>query len=265
MSETPVEPQLSGNMFLFERPELLTKEQHGGLGVSRLDRPFEFCAKVRAIPLTVSEIPMAMKNYPVVFVSEQDPLPIAIVGLVDDVNLFVDEKGMWEPTTYIPGYIRRYPFAVASETDGDRLAIVIDGAHPGIKEGGDITFFDSNGESSDATKQAIELCKQYEQDRLLTVELMKKLTPLGLIKGQSAQYTPQGSTEQKVFAQYFGVDENALKELSDADFLELRKTGLLPLIYSQLMSLGNWRALMQRRLTRYNLTEAQLLEPVKLS
>ena len=106
MSESPqVAPQLSGNMFLFERPELLNKEQHGGLGVDRPEKPFAFCSQIRAVPLTISEIPSAMKDYPVVLMSEEDPIPLAVVGLVDDVNLFVDENGMWEENTYIPGYI----------------------------------------------------------------------------------------------------------------------------------------------------------------
>ncbi|MEL7489754.1 MAG: SapC family protein [Pseudomonadota bacterium] len=261
----PMEPQLSGNMFLFERPELLTKETHGGKGVTRPATPFGFCSKIRAVPLTISEIPSAMKDYPVVFMSQEDPIPLAVLGLVDDVNLFVDEKGDWEQNRYIPGYIRRYPFALASETGGDRMAIVIDGAHEGVKEGGEIPFFDANGESSEATKQAIEFCKQYEQDRQMTVQFMEQLKPLDLIKGQTAQYTPQGSTEQKVFAQYFGVDEKALQDMSDEKFLELRKSGLLAVIYAQLMSLSNWRLLMQRRLVRYNLSEESVLEPVTLS
>jgi len=260
-----MEPQLSGNMFLFERPELLTKETHGGLGVTRPESPFGFCAKIRAVPLTLSEVPAAMKDYPVVFMSEKDPIPLAVVGLVDDVNLFVDEKGVWEQNRYVPGYIRRYPFALANETGGERMAIVVDGAHEGIKADGEIPFFDANGESSEATKQAIEFCKQYEQDRQMTVQFMEQLKPLDLIKGQTAQYTPQGSSEQKVFAQYFGIDEKALQEIDDAKFLELRKSGLLGVIYAQLMSLSNWRMLMQRRLTRFNLTEDKILEPVQLS
>ena len=127
MSETQESaPQLTGNMFLFERPELLTKEQHGNLGMTPPEKPFSFCSKVRAIPLTVSEIPSAMKNYPVVFASLEDPTPLAVVGLVDEANLFVGEDGKWQDMAYLPGYIRRYPFALANEAEGDRLATVID-------------------------------------------------------------------------------------------------------------------------------------------
>ena len=266
MSETQeAAPELSGNMFLFERPELLTKEQHGNLGVTPPEKPFAFCSKVRAIPLTVSEIPSAMKDYPIVFASMEEPLPLAVVGLVDDVNLFVDEDGKWQDMAYIPGYIRRYPFALANETGGDRLATVIDAAHPGISEGGEVKFFDENGEASESTKQVIDFCREYESDRRLTEHMMQQLKELELVQGQTAHYTPQGETEPKVFAQYFGIDEQRVKDLADDKYLQMRTTGLAGIVYAQLMSLTNWRLLMQRRMNRYGITEDKILEPIKLS
>ena len=266
MSQTPTTPPpLSGKMFLFERPELLNKEQHGNLGMSRAEKPFEFCAKVRAAPLTISEIPMASRDYPVVFMSKEDPTPLAILGIVDEQNLFVNEEGLWEPSAYIPGYIRRYPFALASENDGDRFAIVIDVAHPGIAADGDVKFFDDQGESTTETQQAIEFCKDYERDRATTQQVLQKIQELDLISPQTAQYTPQGETDPKPFAQYFGTDEQKLKDLSDSDFLELRRLNVLPILYAQLMSLANWRALLQRRATRFNLTEDQILQQATIN
>ena len=260
MSQTQQAPQLSGKMFLFERPELLNKDQHGHLGMDRPEKPFAFCANVRAIPVTASEMMLAMKHYPIVFLSKEDPMPLAVVGLVDDTNLFVKDDAQWDDNCYIPGYIRRYPFALASETGGERHAIVVDGAHPSIHEGGENRFFTESGESSEATKQAVEFCKQYERDRLVTGDAIKRLIDRDLIQPQNAQYTPQGETEPKTFAQYFGVDEQRLNALDDATFLELRKDGVIPLIYAQLMSMGNWRLLMQRRAARLGLSENEILE-----
>ncbi|MEL6212838.1 MAG: SapC family protein, partial [Pseudomonadota bacterium] len=80
MSQTQSSPEVTGNMFLFERPELLNREQHGAMGLSQIDNPYEFCAKVRAIPLTITEIPSASKSFPIVFLSQEDPVPLAVVG-----------------------------------------------------------------------------------------------------------------------------------------------------------------------------------------
>jgi SapC len=258
MAETVESPKLTGNMFLFDSPELMNKESHGALGFHPTEKNFSFCAKARAIPITVSEIIPAMKDYPVIFLNRENPAPLVVTGMVDDVNLFVDEKGNWEADRYIPGYVRRYPFGVASEDSGERLAIVIDTAYEGLKEGGEFPLFE-NGEPSASTQQAIEFCKAFEQDRVVTNGFGERLNKFDLIQGQSAQFTPQGASEPKTFAEYFGVDEKKLQELSDEQFLELRQAGLLPLIYAMLMSMSNWRFLLQRRARRFNMSEAEIL------
>jgi len=258
MSETQSGPQVSGKLFLFERPELMTKEQHGELALSAPAKRYQFCANVRAIPITISEIPAAMKDYPIVFMSAEQPIPLAIMGLVDDVNLFVDDNGDWEENRYLPGYVRRYPFGIAAEASGERMAIVIDAAFEGLAAGGETPLFE-NEEPASNTQAAIEFCKTYERDRLMTDEFTKRLAPYELIHGQTAQYTPQGDTEPKAFAQYFGIDEEKLNALDDEQILELRKSGMLPILYAMMMSLGNWRMLLQRRAKRFGLTETQIL------
>ncbi|MFN0024087.1 MAG: SapC family protein [Parvularculaceae bacterium] len=256
MSQTPASMQISGTMFLYDRPELLNTQNHGELGVRAADKPFGFCSKVRAIPLTISEIAEASRYYPVVFGTQEDLQPLAIVGLLDDVNLFVDETGNWDPYAYIPGYIRRYPFGLAAETGADRFALVIDAGFEGLTPAAERKLFDG-GQLSDMSKQALEFTKTYESDRRLTEQVFKSVKELDLISGQSAQYTPTGSTEPRAFAQYFGVDEKKLIALSDEEFLKIRKLNVLPVLYSHLLSLGNWRSLIVRRMRRYNMTEAE--------
>ena len=261
MSETPASPELSGKMFLFEKPELVSKEQHGGLTVSQPEKRFEFCARARAIPITVSEIPAAMKDYPIIFIAEDQLQPLAVTGLIDDVNLFVDENGAWEPNRYLPGYVRRYPFGVANETGSDRFAIVIDTGYAGVaKEGGAPLF--NNGEPSELVQQAIEFCKNYEEDRHRTIQFGEAVKGLNIAKGQAAQFTPAGETEPRSFAQYVGIDEAVLKELPAEKLFELRNSGVLPILYAMIFSMGNWRTILQRRAARYGLTDKDILNPV---
>jgi hypothetical protein len=256
MSQTAAAPQISGKMFLFERPELLNRQQHGELGVDAAPKPFGFCANVRAIPLTVSEIPEASKVYPVVFMSKENPTPLAILGLGGDLNLFVDEAGDWEPETYVPGYLRRYPFALAGEQEGNRIALVIDGAFPGLSPRAERKLFE-NGELTEFSKQAMEFTKTYEEDRRLTEQVMGRLKTFNIIESQTAQYTPAGMTEARPFAQYFGIDEKKLNALPDAQYLELRRMNVLPFLYSQIISLSNWRQLISRKMRRLGISEME--------
>jgi hypothetical protein len=263
MSQTPM-PQISGKMYLFEKPELLSKEQHGKYGMKPSTKPFGFCAKIRAVPITISEFIASGRQYPIIFSAEKSLVPLAVLGVIDDANLFVKEDGRWEEHLYIPAYLRRYPFALANETGGERVAVIFDAAHEGISVGGEKPFF-VNGQPSEEMQAAIEFCKQYEGDKIQTEQAMRALETYDLIAQQTAQYGPSRDSEQKPFAQYFGVDEKRLNELSDEKFLELRRSGLLPLVIAQMMSMGNWRTILERRARRFNLTVETILERVKLS
>lgn len=256
MSQTAQSIQVSGTMFLYQRPELLNSQTHGDLGVRAAARPYGFCASARAIPLTISEIAEASRHFPVVFGSIEELQPLAIVGLLDDVNLFVDESGNWDQFAYVPGYVRRYPFGLAAEQGGDRFALVIDAAFEGIDRGAERKLF-SGGALSELSQQAMEFTKTYEADRRLTEQVMKTVKELDLVTGQTAQYTPAGSQTPQSFAQYWGVDERKLAGLSDEDFLKVRRLNVLPVLYAHLLSLGNWRNLLLRRMRRFNMTETE--------
>ena len=117
-----------GQKLFYRQPELLNFEAHGALGLRVPDRPFEFARKSRALPVTLSEIASAQKHFPIVFSDLENPVPLAVVGTIDDVNLFIDEQGQWERGTYIPAYVRCYPFALAARSK-DEFAVVIDREH----------------------------------------------------------------------------------------------------------------------------------------
>ena len=264
MSETPTPPQVTGQMYLYNKPELLNPEQHKGLGVNKIERPFQFAATARALPLTVSEIAAASHDYPIVFASLESPVPLAVVGIIDDANLFVSEGGQWEEHRYIPGYVRRYPFGAATETGGERFAVVIDSEYPGLSEGGETQLFEGT-EPTKFTSDAVDFTRRYEEDRQMTNQFIDMMKEMNILSGQTAQYTPTTGGDQVSFAQYVGFDENALKELDDEKFKQLRTAGVLPIIYSQLLSRTHWRGLVSRRAARFNLTEENVFQPLKLS
>ncbi|MEE4212986.1 MAG: SapC family protein [Parvularcula sp.] len=270
MSSTPpanAAPQIEGEMFLFRKPELVTREQHGSLGITRPEKPMSFAATARAVPLVLSEVTAAMRHFPIIFSSTENPVPLAVLGLVDDINLFVDDNGEWMQDTYVPGYIRRYPFALASEkgtdTQNPRMAIIFDAGYEGVTSTPDIPFF-QDGKPSSAMQQAMDFCQTYEQDRMMTQRFAEALSKYDLLASQMAQYTPEGQSAQP-FARYVGVEESRLRDLSDDKFLELRKANILPILYAQLMSMGNWRTLLDRRARRFKLTGESVLKPLPKS
>ena len=67
-----------------------------------------------AIPLTIEEFPMVQRFLPIVFTVGENSIPIALMGLNEGVNVFVDDEGaLLDENFYVPAYVRRYPYMLA--------------------------------------------------------------------------------------------------------------------------------------------------------
>ncbi len=233
----------SGGMFLYEQPELLTKEEHGSLGLVTPHNPFEFANKITAVPLVASEISSAQKHYPVVFSGPDKPAPSAVVSVIKNQNMFVDESGNWEPLCYIPSYLRKHPFAFASGGN-DQLAVVIDRSSNFISDQPEQLFFEE-GTLSGRTRAMVDFCGHYEAERRRTVEFSALLTDLELLALQ--EVIPGADKSAQQLATFYAVDVKKLDALEADTLAELHKNGFLSFIFAHLFSLENWKRLLQRR------------------
>ena len=233
---------LSGNVLFYGKPEPLSLEAHGTLGVEGVDQPYAFVAQTNIVPLTVTEFAPAALTYPVIFVGEAKQ-PVAVMGLRQGENLFVSEAGVFKPEAYIPAYVRRYPFVFANDDVQKRLILCVDRGAPFIKEGGATPLF-VDGQPSPYVQQAMEFCNNFEQERLRTEAFVKLLTELDLLETREAVFTPRNpdgtaAAPQKI-AEYFAVSEEKLKVLPAEKLAELRDNGALGQIYAHLVSLLGW-------------------------
>ena len=233
-----------GGLYLYEQPELMTAEQHGTLGLTPSDHPYAFAGGARAIPLTLAEFASAQRNYPIVFTNLENPFPVAVVGLLEDQNLFI-ENGVWDPACYVPAYLRCHPFAFAGEQEG-RIAVVIDRKATTVTEDSKYPFF-VDGKLAAETESMMRFCAQYEAERQRTMIFCNQLRDLGLLAPQRVTHTPEGSEEEQLLANYVSVDAQKLAELSDEAVVELHRSGRLAAVYLQAYSMENWQPLMIRR------------------
>jgi hypothetical protein len=246
--------EISGNVMFYSKPEPLTPELHGKLGVIRKDGPFGFAAVGHAVPLTVGEFQLAAVTGPIIFVGD-DKLPIAVMGLNSGENMFVRPDGMFEPGVYIPAYIRRYPFVFATDNSAGQMVLCIDRAADFIVEGGgDMAFFEANGEPSEYTKNCIEFCNSFEVERQRTSGFVQLLKDLDLFEPKVANFTPMNPDgtpgEPTKIADYFGVSEEKLAKLPAEKLVELRDNGALQQIYAHLLSLVGWDRLIALAMAR---------------
>ena len=243
-SETAsVEQSPDGKMLFYKQPELLNHQQHGSLGLHRLERPFEFARNARALPLTLGEIPSAQKHFPVVFSGLENPVPLAVLGMNDDINLFVDENGQWDRETYVPAYARCYPFALAARS-GDEFAVIIDRAADNISDEPERPFFDGDKVTAE-TQSLIDFCGRYDAERRQTAEFGLRLKELGLLAGQQVTRTSPEGVEEPI-SSYVAVDSQKLDELEESVVKELFNNGYLAAVFAHLFSLENWQLVMKR-------------------
>ena len=168
--------------------------------------------------------------------------PVAILGLRDRENLFINARGEWQSDTYIPAYIRRYPF-IFSETPGDdQLMLCIDNDSSVINEQAEQKFFEANGTPSPLAQNALEFCKSYHAAAQQTAEFSQALGKSGLLVTRQAELNVADG-QRIQFSGFRVVDEQKLGDWPDAEFLEWRRRGWLPFLYAHLFSGAQWSRL----------------------
>lgn len=223
----------------YQNPVALHPAAHGGAGLAEaLD--YGFARKTNAIPISLSEIPLAALSYPIAFTTEGGARPVAVVGLRDDENLFVGADGGWLAGAYVPAYVRRYPFILAEYGEGEGLGVQLCiEDHPEILVQGAGQPLFADGEPSRLVKSAFDFCKSVRAADLATAPFVEALVACGVLEGRAATVQLPAGGDLKM-AGFATIDEAKLRSLPDAAFLLLRRQGWMGAIYAQMHSALNW-------------------------
>ena len=234
---------------MYRALEPLNSTQHGKMKV-RSNYTIPQLGKMHAVPVTVDEFGLAQRYYPIVFTIGDNPVPIALMGLNEGVNVFLDEEGRpIDKATYMPAYIRRYPFMLARlKPDSDELSLCFDptsGAVGDFDEGQPL--FDSD-QPSEATKAVLQFCEQFETAGQRTAAFLDELKKSDLLMEGEVSIQPQGSEQPFVYRGFRMVDEDKVRELRGDELRKMNQSGLLPLLYAHLFSLSQMREVFGRQL-----------------
>ena len=209
----------------------------GGLGFAR---------KVNAVPLVAAEFRAAAADMPIVFAGQGESLiPVAVMGLKDGENLFIDDQDRWTGA-YVPAFLRRYPFVFASEPDQERLPLCIDEAYEGVnRDGAGERLFDSEGNQSLYMGKVLEFMRDYQVQFNTTRQLCEELERHQMLEPMHADYTLPSGTAGRLSG-FSVISRDKLKALP-GDMLErLMKSDALETAFVHLHSLNNLRPLLQK-------------------
>ncbi len=226
----------------------LNKEKHGNLSLSAIDN-FKHTKETNSVYIAAVEFLKASKEYPIVFAKTpgDEIFPVALLGLKDHENLFVGKKGEWL-ANYIPAYIRRYPFILASgpTQGGSQFAVCIDEGYEGFnsKNKGK-KLFDDDGKESELLQQAIKFLQEYQGHIQFTSSFCNKINELGLLEPMQAKAEFKDG-KKLALRGFMGVNRERLKTIEPDTLSELVKSNHMELIYAHLSSLDNIERLVQK-------------------
>ncbi|QWC55864.1 multidrug transporter [Erythrobacter sp. 3-20A1M] len=203
-----------------------------------------------AIPLTSDEFVPASRHFPIIFSSGDAPLPLALMGLNEGVNTFVDDSGKVTEPVYIPAYIRRYPFMLARlQPDSEDLSLCFDPTSDLVGEdAGGEAVFDGEGKPTEATQGILEFCQQFEEAGMRTQNFIAALKENDLlIDGEIGIEEASNPGKPFVYRGFQVVDQNKLRELAPERLKEWNENGILQLIYAHLFSVDLMRVIFARQ------------------
>ncbi len=198
----------------------------------------DLISRVHAVPVTVDEFVSAQRHFPIVFSVGPDPVPLALMGLNEGVNVFVGADGRMAPNVYIPAYVRSYPLLLARlNPASEDLSLCFDPTAGLIGDFEDGTPLFENGEPTQAVKDALNFCEQFEMAIQRTSAFSKDLVETDLV--EDGEITIQQTAGMPyVYRGFRMVNEQKLRDLRGDQLRKMTQSGMLPLLQAHLFSLS---------------------------
>jgi hypothetical protein len=229
-------------LLFYENVAPVSPQRHGDLSIERAD--FGFAANVNSVPLMAVEMTAAASEYTIVFAGNKEAVaPVVILGLEGTKNQYVDKDGKWT-ADYIPAFVRRYPF-VFSQQD-NTYTLCVDESWTGCnKDGKGDRLFDDKGERTEYLSRMLKFLEESQAHFVRTQTYCKHLMEMDLLEPMKADFTLPGG-EKKSLGGFMAVNRDKLRKLAPEKLAELAKTDELELTYIHLLSMNNFRRVLER-------------------
>ncbi len=239
---------MSKQLLIYERAVPVTRQRHGSWSV-KAGASFDFARGVNSVPLMVAEFPNSAAEYAIVFGGAADEIiPVALLGIRDNENLYVSESGSWSGS-YVPAFLRRYPFVFSSDNANDpdaTFTLCVDEEFSGCNdEGRGERLFDADGERTQYLQNVLGFLQAYQVQFQRTKLFVKRLQEFGLLEPMQAQFTLR-SGQRSTLSGFSVVSRDRLKALSAEQLAELMQADEMELIYLHLASLRNLAPIAER-------------------
>jgi hypothetical protein len=218
--------------------EPLSSNLHSAYRSRPTDRA-PFLVNNHAVPITIDEFVAVQRFFPIVFSSGENPVPLALMGLNEGINVAVDDDGKPRGETYMPAYVRRYPFMLARlSPDAQELSLCFDPTSGLIGDFEDGAPLFDGDKPSETTNNVLKFCEEFELSAQRTVAFMAELKTGELLMEGEVSIQPQGAEQPFVYRGFQMVNEEKLRELDGDELKRMNQNGMLPLILAHLFSVA---------------------------
>ncbi len=225
----------------------LTLETHG-MKFWTGPESYGFAADTPMADVSVKEVVEASIRFPLAIVKRDQNYHLAgLLGLEPKRNLFVGPAGEWLGS-YVPQAFRFYPFVLAPNVVGDLVFCVADSYVPRGPSDQAEPYFGADGKLSPKTQAVFNALADFERGKSSLTQQLNILGRMNLLTPW--RVTVPTSDGARQIEGLYCVNEEALSNAKDEDFLELRRNHLIPLIYCQLLSMQNIQNLLRRASAR---------------
>ncbi len=234
---TSTDSAVSGPLpILYKSVTPLNKEQHRALRINADSVKLGFAQGVNLVPALVEEFPIAAREIPIIFVPDGGNVSsVFLLGLKQGFNSFVTPEGMWT-ASYVPAYIRRYPFILGEVPNAEPI-LCLDRSFAGFSETAGDPLFDEAGAPSKFLQAALEFSAGFRGAAEKSMAFINRLRQLDLFRSVTLEVKSPQVGDVRIDG-VLVVDEDKLAKLSDADMLDLARSGALKAIYAHIVSMN---------------------------
>ncbi len=224
----------------------LDRRQHARLKLAPGGR-LAFAADTPVVPVVLGEFEALARQCPIAFLPADGgaPVAVAVLGLPDGRNLWLDRRGQWTGNDQVPVFLRSYPFALAERRAGESV-LCIDRGFKGVSEKAGQPLFDADGQPTALVTEALELLTRFEQQRGATRAFAARLAAAGLLVPAEAEARLADGRAASLQG-LMVVDEARLRALPPASLQALMHSGELDAVYAHRLSLGHLLELVRRQ------------------
>lgn len=223
---------------MYKNLEILNKENHKKESIKEI-KDFSYASELINAPIVVTEFFEACKNYSIFFSKDKDENWFAsiLLGYKENINVYVDDKGNWEQSCYIPAFVRKYPFILAEQNE--QLLVCVEKEFLSVNKNDNVRkLFDDKQENTEFLNKVLTFLNQFHSDSIETREFIKQLDDWELLEEKRATIINK-KNEQFNIDGLFIVNEEKLKHLSKKKKDEICNKNAIPLITAHLISLSN--------------------------